>query len=559
MKHKKILAGLSVLAFAVGLSACGSGGGMAGGATTMGVVNVSVTDAPTKDFDHVWITVSEVRFHTSNAVSAGDPGWLKFPLAAPVTVDLAALANGSLSQVFGNLQLPVGTYQQIRLVLVDESDPLTSAAQSHGLTWNDQVDWTDGQGNSHSSPLEIALPRQGIGINGTFTVSSAAPLNLVLDFDIGHDVVRFMHGTNQAFTLKPLLRYFDLAQSGAVVGRVDTTNLCATSATNGCAFNLVIKAEELHPSGNYHVATRYTTIRPDGTFTLYPLRVPAGQTSKTIDVLVRGRNMASIIVRNVPVNAGTTPASNPTTLSANALPLTLGTEYTANAASPLSPTGSWVNFYQTLTATGQAEVPYEIRYRHIDPFTGLFFEDIALSNGPLQVGSYVANGSPALATNTPAQGVGGFLVFADALGYTRTEATSDPLVPPAGAGPALFTVPPLAVNATVATADSIAGTILQNTANKYDKGELVVAWMGTIVTTQSLDAVLTANSGTGGPYTVANLPGGSVAKPLPGAFYYLYARVWNSANPVLTLKRIDFNGFADLRTGSVTGLNATLN
>jgi len=83
--------------------------------------------------------------------------------------------------------------------------------------------------------------------------------------------------------------------------------------------------------------------------------------------------------------------------------------------------------------------------------------------------------------------------------------------------------------------------------------------MGTIVTTQPLDAVLTANSGTGGTYSVANLPGGSPAKPLPGAFYYMYARVWNSADPLLSLKRIDFNGFADLRTGNATGMNATFN
>jgi hypothetical protein len=558
MKYQTILAGAGAVALAVGLAACGSGGS-AGGTMATGLVNVSVTDAPTRDFDHVWITVSEVRFHTSNAVSASDPGWLRFPLAAPVSVDLAALANGSLAQVFGNLTLPVGTYQQIRLVLVDESDPLTSSAQSHGLTFNDQVDWTDGQGNAHTSPLEIASPRQGIGINGTFTVSSGAPLNLVLDFDVGHDVVRFVHGANQAFTLKPLLRYFDLAQSGAVVGRVDTANLCATSVTTGCAYNLVIKAEEMHPAGTRHVATRFTTIRPDGTFTLYPLRVPNGQASMTIDVLVRGRNMESILVRNVAVTAGTTPTTNPTTISAAVLPLTLGTEYTANAASPLAPTGSWVNFYQTLSATGLAEVPYEVRYRHVNPFTGLFFEDIALSTGPLHVGSFVANGSPTLVANTPVQGNGGFLVFADALGYTRTEATSDPLTAPAGAGPALFTVPALPVNAAVATADSISGSVLQTTANKYDKGELVVAFMGTIVTTQSLDAVLAANSGTGDSYTVGNLPGGSPAKPLPGAFYYMYARVWNSANPLLTLKRVDFNGFADLRTGSVTGMNVTLN
>ena len=557
MKHRRILAGLATLSAAVGLAACGSGGGSSQGAVN-GMVSVSVTDAPTKDFDHVWVTVSEIRFHTSNAVAVNDPGWLKYPLATPVTVDLAALANGSLASVFSGIALPEGTYQQIRFLLVGDADPLSSAAQAQGLIYNDQVDWTDSGGTSHSSPIEIAMPRQGIGLNGTFTVSAVAPLNLVLDFDVGHDVVRFLHGANIAFTLKPLLRYFDLAQSGAVVGHVDTANLCATTATTGCAYNLVIKSEEMSPDGSHHMATRFTTIRPDGTFTLFPLRVPAGQNSTTVDVLVRGRNMETNLIRGVPVNAGTTPSSSPTQVSVAAIPLTIGTEYTANAAAPIAPTGSWVNFYQTLSATGQSEVPYEVRYRHIDPFTGTFFEDIPLSLGPVHVGAYVGGGSPTFASNTPVQGAGGFLVFAGALGYTRTEATSDPLTPPV-TSPALFAMPALAVDATVATPDSIAGSILQTTANKYDKGELVVVWMGTIVTTQPLDAVLTANSGTGGTYSVANLPGGSPAKPLPGAFYYMYARVWNSADPLLSLKRIDFNGFADLRTGNATGMNATFN
>ncbi|HTT11891.1 MAG TPA: DUF4382 domain-containing protein [Burkholderiaceae bacterium] len=559
MKHRnKIFFTATAVSAAVMLTACGSGG--SSGSTSpapMGTVNVAVTDAPTKDFDHVWVTVSEIRFHTSIDANTGDPGWLKFPLTTPVTLDLAALDNGALSAVFNGLSLPAGTYQQIRLLLVADTDPLSNSAQAQGLTYNDQVNWTDASNVSHLAPLEIAAPRQGISLDGTFTAATGATLNLVVDFDVGHDVVHFLHGGNDAFTLKPNLRYFDLAQAGAVTGSVDTTNLC-TTATTGCAFNLVIKSEELSADGSHHNATRFTTIRSDGSFTLFPLRVPAGQTSTSIDVLVRGRDMETILVRGVPVVAGTTPSSSPTQVSATPLPLTIGTEYTANAASAVAPTGAWVNFYQTLSSTGQAEVPYEVRYRHLDPFTGTFFQDIPLSLGPIHVGAYVAGGSPTLAANTPVESAGGFLVFAGDLAYTRTEASSDPLVPGTGS-PTLFTMPALTVDATVATADSISGTILQATANTYDKGELVVVRMGTIVTTQPLDAVLAANGGTGGTYTVANLPGGSAAKTVPGAYYYLYARVWNSGHPLLTLRRVDFNGFADLRTGSATGINATLN
>ncbi len=548
-RRRRILFALSALATAAGLAACGGG---SSGTMASGMVNVSVTDAPTSDFDHVWVTIGEIRFHTSNAAAPSDPGWLKFPLAAPITVDLAALNNGSLQSVFSGITLPVGTYQQIRLLLVADTDPLAASAVAQRITYNDEVDWTDLLG-SHVAPLEIAAPRQGIGINGTFTVASAAPLNLVLDFDVGHDVVRFLHNGNNAYTLKPNLRYFDLAEAGAVVGQVDAAGLCTTTAV-GCAYNLVIKSEELSPDGSHHAATRFTTVRPDGSFTLYPLRVPSGQTGTTVDVLVRGRGMDTMLVTGVPVTAGTTPTSNPTRISSAALPLTIDAgEYAANASAALSPTGSWLNFFQTLP--GAAQVPYEVRYRHVNPFTGVFTDAIPLSTGPVQLGSYAAGGSPSFAAVVPQEGLGGFQPWAAAPDYARTEASSGIV---SATGPS-FAVAQLPVNAAVASADSISGTIAQATAGTYDRGFLVVVRMGTIVTTQALDAVLAMNGGAGGAYSVSNLPGGSAAKSLPGAYYYLYARVWNSAHPLATLKRIDFSGFADLRSGSASGINATLN
>jgi len=194
-----------------------------------------------------------------------------------------------------------------------------------------------------------------------------------------------------------------------------------------------------------------------------------------------------------------------------------------------------------------------VRYRHISPFTGVFTDAIPLSTGPIQFGTYVASGSPTLQPNTPAQADGGFEVIASAPDYTRTidSTTLTSSVPS-------FSFAQLAVNPAVGVADSISGTIAQATANQYDSGYVVVVHMGTIVQTMSLTGVLAQNAGMGGTYAVGNLPGGSATQTLPRAYYYLYARVWNSASPLTTLKRIDFSGFADLRTGSATGINVTL-
>jgi len=553
---KQQLGTAAALAALLALSACGGGGG-GSAATPTGTAAVQVTDAPSKDFDHVWVTISELRFHTSNAVAANDPGWLKFPLATPITVDLAALTNGALASAFSGVTLPVGTYQQIRMILVPDNANLAASALAAGLTYNDQVNWTNSLGVGQVAPLEIPRPVEGIALNGSFTVAANTTLQLAVDFDIGHDVVRFLHNGNSAFTLKPNLQYFDLSQVGAINGAVATTSLCTTTTT-GCAYNLVIKAEQLSADGSHHVATRYTTTRPDGSFTLYPVRVPAGQTSVNVDVLVRGRNMDTILVRNVPVTAGSTPSTGATSIAtlASPLPLTIDTEFTANASAGINPTGAWVNFYQTLPGTG--EVPYEVRYRHVNPFTGVFTDPIPLSTGPVQLGSYVAGATPTLVSTPVAQGNGNFLVYAGAPDYTRTAATSGTLMGTAGATPT-FTLPAtLSVNSAVATANSLSGTITQAVANTYDSGYLVVVRMGTIVDTIPLASVLTANGGTGGSFSVGNLPGGSTASPLPSAYYYVYARVWNSTAPATTTRRIDFSGYADLRTGNATGINATL-
>lgn len=542
------------IAVAGALAACGGGGGSSSGTAPM--MSVAVMDAPTMDFDHVWVTVREIDFHTSNAAAPADPGWLKYPLAAPVTVDLTTLTNGTMQNMFQGIALPVGNYQQIRLKLVADDAALAASASAAGLAFNDQVDWTNALGVAQHGALEIPDGRNGISLSGSFRVAAGTNLDLAIDFDIGHDVVKFDHGGIPAFTLKPNLHYYDLAHVGAIQGKVSTAGLCTSAAAASpvnCAFNLVVKAELPSKDGTHHDAVRFTGIRPDGSFTLFPL--PVAASSASFDVLVRGRNMDTILVRGVTVNAGTTPAGTgaaaATLLSAAALPLTMDTEYTANASPALSPTGAWMNFYQTLPGSG--ETPYEVRYRHVNPFTGTFQDPIPLSAGPIQVGAWVSGGSPVLAPATPLEGAGGFQAWAGAPYYTRTQSAAT-LSVPAGS-PALFTVPALPVDATVASSDSIAGSITQATPGRFDKGFLVVVRRGTIVDTIPLDAILAQNAGAGGSYSIASLPGGSASKALPDAYYALYARVWNSAHPFATLMRIPAMATADLRNGSATGVD----
>jgi hypothetical protein len=550
----RLAAGSLIAAAGAGLVACGGGNdGSLPTTPATGFVSVAVTDAPTADFAKVWITLREIRFHKLDFAHPEDRDWLRYPLAQPVTVDLAQLANGNLADVFRNIELPVGTYRQIRLMLVDDDAPLTASAQAAGLQYNDQVDYTDASGSARVAPLELGGVREGIGVFGSFNVTAGKTLRLVLDFDIDNDVLRFpdfIPGNGQsAFTLKPVLRYFDLDSSAAIVGRVDSAALASASNPDG-AFNVVIKAEELAADGSRRVVARATTIRPDGSFTLFPLHVPAGATSKNCDIVVRGRNMETTIVRDVPAVKGSTPGSNPTQVAASPLPIAAAAEYTVSLAQPTRPTGSWVNFFQTLP--GASEVPYEVRFRHVNPFSGELLP-VPLSAGNLRVGDYVAGGNPTLASITPQQGAGGFAARAGALQYAASSFVA--VQPPATGSTTSISVPALAVDARVAVPGTITFDITALNAGRYDTGQVVVSRYGMIVDAQPIDGVLAGNGGT---VTMRNLPAGSATLTNPGAVYYAYLRVWNSANPLQRPRVVPVLGLADLRTTDSARLNVTL-
>ncbi|HET8871510.1 MAG TPA: DUF4382 domain-containing protein, partial [Aquabacterium sp.] len=419
---------------------CGGGGGSSTSSTAAtGSVTASVTDGPGDDYDHVWVTIKSIAFHTdANQVwSAQDATWQRYTLPTPITVDLSNLTNGAMSQLLSGIQLPAGSYRQIRLFLAGYDDALTSSAQTQGLTWNDQVTYTDNSSVVHNVPLEIPNPANGIPVSGTFDLAAGGSLNLVFDFDLEHDLVRFHHGTEDAFTLKPELHYYDPAQSGAIVGRVDTSQFCTTSVGPGCMWNLIVKAERLSDDQSRHVDVRATHVRADGSFVLYPVVANA-----TYDLLIRGRNAETIVVKSVPVTAGATPSSSAATdLSSSPIVPTLASsgEYYAQLTSPLSPSSGWAVFQQTLPGVG--EVPYEVRWGNTNPFSGLLQNPMALVNGPIHVATY--NGGSALSFNsaTPLEGAGTYAVKTRALGYydLSAAATLAPLVGTSQATPGTFT------------------------------------------------------------------------------------------------------------------------
>jgi hypothetical protein len=548
---KSVTAGL-VLAATFGLAGCGGGGSSGGSnASETGKVTVAVTDAPSADFNQVWITIKRIDFHKLEHATPGDSSWLSYPLAQPVTVDLAQLANGNMAEVFQDIQLPVGVYRQIRLVLVGEDEPLTPSAQAAGLQFNDQVNFTGPSGVDRVAPLEIPNWRNGVTVFGTFTVQANKTLRLVLDFDIDNDVVVFPDALSQtdglAFTLKPFIRYFDLDLAGAIVGRIDPATLAPAARPRG-GYWVIVKAEDLSSDGSLHVVRRATSVRADGSFTLFPVPVLNG-TSKNYDIVINGHNVQTSIVRGVPAVAGTTPANNPTQLAAAPLALMAGTEYGATLSSPANPTGSWVNFYQTLPGTA---APYQVRFRHVNPFNGHIDLPALLPAGDVNVGDYVAGGSPTLTSVTPTEGTGGYSAIADAVYYSPSASTL--ITPPATGTTTSFAGSTLAVNPAVAVPGTINLAVTTGTPGRYDKGQFVITRFGFIVDSIPIDNVLA----TGGNVAATDIPAGTSAKPLPLGVYFGYLRVWNSNNPLIRPRIVPIFDLADLRTSDNASLTVAL-
>jgi hypothetical protein len=367
------------------LAGCGGGGGTSSTSVPTGTMKVSLTDAPTTELDRVWVTVKEIRFHMSQLCDdPDDGGWLRYPLAKPVTLDLAVLNNGKWSTLWDGIVLPVGNYRQIRVILTGTNDVKTDSAIAKGLLYNNQID-----DNGTAYPLIIPAAKNGIKLIGSFQVTAATPLHIVIDFDVTHDVVEAGNGK---YILKPRLKYFVVStqETASINGTVFRPD--GSPFANYTGVNVVIKAETTETltfadksSMMVMGVKRSTTVRPDGTFVLYPLPTGPG---KTYDLIIRGTGIKNMILRDVPATPGTTK-DDP---SMFAIDLRLGNEYPVSAqvvnadTNPYSPVpGASVGFYQTLPGPG--EIPYLIRFRDVNPLFGTF-GDFSLANGRIQAGTY---------------------------------------------------------------------------------------------------------------------------------------------------------------------------
>ena len=537
--------------------------GSSGPATPVaaGKVSVDLTDAPAIDFAHVYVTVTGVAFHTdatasfSNFSSGRTAGWQSVTLSAPRTVDLARLTDGTMfaddnggASLFSDVTLPVGRYQQIRIFLASSEDAYVGSES--GLTFNNEVVLN---GDATHYPLRIPTADEGIRLvpEAPVVVTDGGSLKLALDFNLNNDIVEISPNGTREFILKPRLGFFDMGSVGAVTGTIGFPNLSTS--------RFAIKAQQVKSGAGSRVVRRITAVdKTTGEFTLYPLPVFGNATTAVYDILIRGRNVQTAIVKGVTVHRGTTPTAG--AIDLGTITMQPGTEFTAQLGTGMHPSGAWLNFCQTIAGD---PVPYEVRYRHLDPFTGKMGRPIELPTGPVQVASFTPGQPLSFAADTTSQGV--FSVVADAQGlYGKGAALNG--VTGASGQPVVMTMsaannPQVGSPATAATISGVFDMTLMGTGRgngmgmgnrppaNPTKGEVLVTHGGMIVDSlgvltgdTTVSAAMHAGGGEANPVAMGNLPGG-----VPGAVYGMYALGWGNG----TLEAGSAHGI-DLRKGNAT-------
>ncbi len=210
---------VALIAVALTLMTCGKTTMTSPVTSGMATVNVSISDPPScsppaGSFRSVFITIRSVQAHISATADDNSPGWVELVPelnSQPVQVDLLNLpANGAclLKTLGSNTSLPAGDYQQIRLLLADNSSASavfpSNACASLGNVFNCVVD-------SNKNTSELLLSSQantglkippGQVVGGPIHVATGQSVDINVDFNACASIIREGNGK---FRLKPTL------------------------------------------------------------------------------------------------------------------------------------------------------------------------------------------------------------------------------------------------------------------------------------------------------------------------------------------------------------------
>jgi hypothetical protein len=369
-------------------------------------------------------------------------------------------------------------------------------------------------------------------------------------FNAARDVAPFRFGAQPGFVLNSTLTGQSLATVGTIRSQINVALI--TVNTNIGRPDIQVTAETPNSDSTRNVAVMSAPVGSNGSFVLYPLPRTTGSPTK-YDLVIHGPRVQTVIIKAVPVGSGT--PSSATAVSLGNLALVAATSYAVNvaAANLVSPRGARVGFYQTLAGSG--EIPYVIEERAIDPISGLFADDLAISSATsIASGTFVSGQTPTLTTAAATEGAGAYRLLATAPVYGDGVFGSTITPPATGTTTTVtFAGPTVGVPST-ATSSTITATVNVASPGRYNKGVLVLTHDGAIVAITSLDSILAPQQASA-TVTLGAVPGGSATKAFDAGVYSSEVWVWNSSDASGTFSRQPSSTVIDLRatsTGTIT-------
>jgi hypothetical protein len=279
-----------VLAASWFVAGCGKGmsTGTVTGATSHATVVVSdpaTCMAPSGPFSHVYVTIKDVKATVNASAGDNDPSFVDLTpdlSSTPKQIDLLGQANNQcfLSTLGDTLQLQPGSYQQIRIILADNSASVSGNACSGSANC---VVLSDGSSHtlqlSSESKTGIKIPSGQIA-SGAFTIAAGETKDLDIDFNTCVSIVTEGNGT---YRLKPVLHAGEVTTtSSSINGTV------VDSATGDAVSGPVLVALEQKDAAGIDRVFMSTLTDAKGAFVFCPL--PSG----TYDVVIVGSSSTGI-------------------------------------------------------------------------------------------------------------------------------------------------------------------------------------------------------------------------------------------------------------------------
>lgn len=305
---------------------------------------------PNGPYSHVYVTVKDVQASTDGSTWVDVTPSLS---TKPMQVDLLGQANNQcfLAMLGSTTQLQPGNYQQIRLILEDNSSASVVANNQCGNSAANCVVLSSGTTEtlqlSSEAQTGIKIPTSQIA-GGQFTIAAGQTKDLNIDFNTCASIVT--EGNGQV-RLKPVLHAGEVAATATSINGTVVDAATGKAVTGG---NVMVALEQPDSKGIDRVVMA-TNADANGNFVFCP--IPAGNYD-VVAVGVNGSNAAYAATVTTAVPNGSTIANIQlkATAGANTAPATLTGQVSTAGASSGTSADVQLSALQTATVNGKSLV-----------------------------------------------------------------------------------------------------------------------------------------------------------------------------------------------------------